>query len=62
MYYLFGNETLSINVEELAKVKGLESLQLKPSAVINKAHGDEVTTYPEIFVNIGTSATCKVKF
>jgi hypothetical protein len=43
-------------------VKGLENLSLKTNSIINKAHGDEVTVYPEdLFFNVGTSKVCKVR-
>ena len=60
MFYLSGNETLQMDTMELGKVKGLESMSLYSNAVINKAHGDEVTEYPDLFINVGTSKSCKV--
>jgi hypothetical protein len=37
-------------------------MNFKSDALINKAHGDEVSEFPtELFDNVGTSSTCHVR-
>lgn len=60
MFYLTGNETLIMNVKALKEVPQFKDIDIQKEHLINKAHGDEVTVVPEFFINVGTSASCKV--
>ena len=60
MFYLSGNENLIMDVEKLKEVPHFKELNLQREHIINKAHGDEITVVPDFFINVGTSASCKV--
>ena len=54
-FHIYGNEELSMNVEEFRKVKCFEHLSVSEKLIINEYHGDKVTIIPELFVNLATS-------
>lgn len=59
--FCYGNSILHYNTKIMKQFKVFENLELKEKAIINQAHGDEVTQYGDNFINIAGSDECKVR-
>jgi GMP synthase-like glutamine amidotransferase len=57
-FHLIGNATVNLS-EKMKEVKALNKMNLPSSMIINKAHGDQVTDFPEMFENYASSDLCK---
>ncbi|CAD8175334.1 unnamed protein product [Paramecium octaurelia] len=57
--FVFGNTPLFHNIDAMKQFKLFQGMQLQERTIINQAHGDEITKYPEILQLISSSQSCK---
>ncbi|CAD8163352.1 unnamed protein product [Paramecium pentaurelia] len=57
--FVFGNTILNHNINVMKQFKLFQGMQLQEQTIINQAHGDEITKYPEFLQLISSSESCK---